>query len=754
VLLLLSFGAGLMTGLLRFPVPAWALLICWATLWVAHRRATLWVALTSSAHLWVAVVGIGRLFAVVALHDAASSCAAVLREGKVRLAVHLTEPILPDARQGMVRLTEQRCHGELSAKWPAGLTLVAGTEARVDGRWLPRTDRPGRADGLLLVGSHAVTGAAPTVPERLRTWLARTIRQLYGSRAGTVDALVVNRRGAMPAELRDRYGRAGLVHILSISGFHVGVIVGWIVLLGRSAGMPGTRAGTVAAGVAGIYVLFLGWPAPAARAALLAGIAALLHLRQRHVRPLPLLAFTCLLVLLVDPWAILEPGAWLSGLALTGAIVATTWSDQALGASWLWRTLAGSVGATLATAPVTAAMFGMVSLAGLGLNFLAIPLAAMAVPGLLLSLLIAPVLAPLSAALASGSGALLGLLDALAWWGGQWDGLTVIVPAEPEAGMPWIGLLLVAWWGIQGGADRWEALRRWSLAAAAGAWLALGADGWRRVTDRPVGLTVYFLDVGQGDAAAVRTPAGHWILIDGGPVGDGWDAGRRVVRPFLQQHRVRRLAFAALSHAHVDHLGGLATVLEEVDADRVLDPGMLSADGLYGGFLAELDAREIPWQAADSGLTFALDSVRFTVLHPRPGWSQWQEDLNENSLVLLLEYQGFRLLFMGDAGIPAEIELAGEVGPVDLLKVGHHGSRWATGDAWLEEIRPRVAVISLGRRNRYGHPHRETLDRLQQHGVPAWRTDVEGTVTVQVSGGVASVSGNRGHLVLEPRAVP
>jgi competence protein ComEC len=749
MLLLFSFGAGLMTGLLRFPVPWWA----WATLWVAPAIITM-----APVVRWLPAIRFctlaalaGQVLALVALHDAAGSCAAVLREGKVRLAVHLTEPILPDARQGLARLLGAGCHGELSAKWPAGQTLAAGTEATVEGRWLPRLDRPGRPDGLLLVGSFTPSGSAPTIAERLRTALARTIRQLYGSRAGTVDALVVNRRGAMPAELRERYGRAGLVHILSISGFHVGVIVGWIILLGRASGMPGTRAGALAAMVAALYVLFLGWPAPAARAALFAGIAALLHLRQRHVQPLPLLACTCLLVLIVDPWAALEPGAWLSGLALTGAIVATQWSDRALGSSWAWRTLAGSIGATLATAPVTAAMFGMVSLAGLGLNFVAIPLAAAAVPGLLVSLLFAPLVPALAEAMASGAGALLGLLDGLGWWGGQWDALTVIVPAEPGAAWPWIGLLLVAWWGIHDGHDRWEALRRWTLAGAACAWIALGIDGWHRVTDRPEGLTVYFLDVGQGDAAAVRTPHGQWILVDGGPVGDGWDAGRRIVRPFLQRHRVDRLAVAALSHAHADHLGGLATVLQDLDAGRVLDPGMLSPDGLYGRFLAELDARDATWQVADSGLRFVLDSVQFSVLHPRPGWRGWQEDLNENSLVLLLEYQGFRILFMGDAGIPAEMELAGEVGPVDLLKVGHHGSRWATGDAWLEELQPRIAVLSLGKRNRYGHPHRETLDRLRQHGVPAWRTDLEGNITVQVTGGVASVAGTRSRLTLDPR---
>lgn len=750
-----------MTGLLRFPVPWWVYPVCWALLRSAHAylgvRATLRVAPTvltptvSLGAVWIPIFLLGRLLALVALHDAAGSCAAQLSEGRHRLTVHLTEPILPDARQGLAELAGASCRGAVQLKWPAGADLPAGSEVAIEGRWLPRLDRPGRPDGLLLISKYSAGPVRASLAERLRTWLAVTIRQLYGSRAGTVDALVLNRRGAMSPELRDRYGRAGLVHILSISGFHVGVIVGWIVLLGRAGGLPGTRAAVTAAAVAALYVLFLGWPAPAARAALLAAVAALLHLRQRQVQPLSLLAFTCLLVLLVDPWAILEPGAWLSGLALTGAIMATTWSDRALGPTWWWRTLSGSVGATLATAPVTASMFGMVSLAGLGLNFVAIPVAAMAVPGLLLSLLIAPLVSPLASALASSSGALLGLLDSLAWWGGQWDPLTIITPAEPSAALPWIGVLLLALWGVSGGADRWEALRRWSLACAAVAWVGLGLDGFRRVTDRPEGLTVYFLDVRQGDAAVLRTPQGQWILVDGGPVGDGWDAGRRVVRPFLQQHRVSALAFAVLSHAHADHLGGLATVLDEMPAGRVLDPGMLSADGLYGHFLAELDAREIPWQGADSGLSFAVDSVQFTVLHPRRGWAGWQDDLNENSLVLLVEYAGFRLLFTGDAGLPAEIELAGEIGPVDVLKVGHHGSRWATGDPFLNEVDPQVAIISLGRRNRYGHPHAELLERLQHHAVPILRTDEQGTIRVQVTGGVASVAGAHSTLSLTPR---
>ena len=730
-LLLCCLGAGLATGLTRF----------WDPLCVSL------VLLLVAAWGWRGLLGFGAVAALLGLGSGLLAlrldrrrCAGLFPSGPAGLLVRVTEPVLPDALLGRVEPRSGACTGELLARWPRGTMLAAGTVARIEGRWIPRTEEIGQPDGILLVARLELHGSDPDAVTRLRTWLGQTVRRLYGTRAGTVDALVVNRRGAMPPELRDRYARAGLVHILSISGFHVGVIIGWIVLLARAAGLTGPRAAVVAAIAAVLYVLFLGWPPPAARAALLAGLAAQLHLRQRHVQALSLLAGTCLLVLLLDPWAVLDPGAWLSASALAGALIATRWSDRVLGTSWFWRTLAGSFGATLATAPITAALFGTVSIAGLGLNFLAIPLAAVAVPGILLSLVAAGLLPFLAPPIAAGSGALLGLLDQVAWWGGQWDGAAIMMPAEPRAALPWLGLLLVAGWGIAGRAGRWEAFRRWTLGAVVASWTLLAVDGLRGA-DVDSGLTLHFLDVGQGDAAVLHTPGGHWILVDAGPMGDGWDAGRRVVVPFLQRHRAGELALVLLSHAHADHLGGLPSVMDRYPTGEVLEPAELVADPLYAGWLAELEAQDVAWRPARAGQSFELDSVRFTVLHPDTTWPGWQEDLNEDSVVLLLEYHGFRALFAGDAGLPAEAWLAGRIGRVDLLKVGHHGSRSATGAAWLDEVAPRIAVISTGRGNRYGHPHREVVDRLLARGVSLWRTDQDGTVAVSVDGTTIRVSG-------------
>jgi competence protein ComEC len=262
--------------------------------------------------------------------------------------------------------------------------------------------------------------------------------------------------------------------------------------------------------------------------------------------------------------------------------------------------------------------------------------------------------------------------------------------------------------------------------------------------DNPSDLALHFLDVGQGDGAVIRTPGGHWVVIDAGPKTDRFDAGRRIVAPFLLRHGVTRLSALIVSHAHADHLGGVEAVLDRVPADLVMDPGELLSDSLYLGFLDHLAAFHIPWEVGRPGQRFVIDSVTFTVLHPDTSWVEWGEDLNEDSIVLLLQYRNFRALFPGDAGFRAEARLRGKVGRLNLLKVGHHGSCTASGDEWLTELRPTAVVVSVGAVNRYGHPCPATLSRLASHGASIWRTDREGDVTVETDGTTMTVQAKRG----------
>jgi competence protein ComEC len=292
-----------------------------------------------------------------------------------------------------------------------------------------------------------------------------------------------------------------------------------------------------------------------------------------------------------------------------------------------------------------------------------------------------------------------------------------------------------------------EAGRRAGWCAAVALWLRLAPVQVFTSPDGGGDLALHFLDVGQGDGAVLRTPGGRWLAIDAGPASGGrTDAGRRVVAPFLERQGVRALAAILISHAHADHMGGVPALLRRFGVGLVLEPGASVPDPAYGALLAGLDSSGIAWHPARAGERFTLDGVRFSVLHPRPGWAEWGEDVNEDSVVLLVEYGGFQALFTGDAGFPAEAALRGSVGPVDLLKVGHHGSRGSTSGELLDSLRPLAAVISVGR-NDYGHPSPETLARLERRRVPVLRTDEDGTISVRTSGTTMWIRSRRGEQV-------
>jgi competence protein ComEC len=556
-----------------------------------------------------------------------------------------------------------------------------------------------------------------------------------------VDALILGRRGGIDRSLQERFAQSGLVHLLSISGFHVGVITAWVFLFCRLLRLGRGRSLGLAAGASIVYVAFLGWPAPATRAAALAALLAVSRIRQRKVETDSLLSGTCLCVLLVDPWAIVDLGAWLSAAALWGATTFSRWTDRVLGVAPWWRTLGSSVGATLATAPITAATLGAVAAIGIALNFLAIPLAAVAVPGVLASLLAYPVWRGLAEALASGAGLALHLLEVLATAGAAVPGGHTVGVAELRSAVPWTVGLAVALWSIGKWNTLGESVRRWSWACVVLLWGSLLWGSAPRAADTGSGLALHFLDVGQGDGAVLRTPGGRWVLIDAGPRSAYGDAGRRVVVPFLAKQGVRELAVVIVSHAHADHLGGVSSVLDRFGAAIVLEPGERVADPLYYGFLDALAAGAIRWHAARRDERFVIDSVAFTVLHPDPEWHGWGEDVNEDSLVLLVEYGAFQALFAGDAGFPAEAEMRSRAPRVDLLKVGHHGSRGSTGDEWLDSLRPQAAVISVGQ-NKYGHPSGPTLHRLRRHQVDVWRTDRDGAITVTSDGTRMAIRSN------------
>ncbi len=729
ILLTLAYGAGLATGLLRFGTPLGAAVVLAGGPMTGRPVAA------------VLAIGamLGRTSAEVAWLVERSSCAARLPGASLRVRIRLLEPAGGNGGRVLVQPLGAGCSGPVSASWPALHPMVAGLEAEAEGPWIPSRGPAGRPGGTLAVRSVSPSGGTPSAGARLRTELAQASQSLYGARAPLIDALMLGRRGGIDPELQRRFADAGLVHLLSISGFHVGLITAWVFLVGRLLRLGRPQALVLSAAVSVLYVAFLGWPAPATRAAALAVVIALCRLRQRHVHADSVLAATCLMVLLLDPWAILDLGGWLSAAALWGAARFSRWTDRALGKGFGWRTLGGSLGATLATAPITAAVLGTVALAGLLLNFAAIPLAAVAVPGVLASLLLYPISLAAARAFAAGAGLTLHLIELAATAGAAIPGGHMKTePGQWVYAVPWLAILAIALWIMQTRNTVSEAARRLGWVCVLGIWAVLLQGTIRGSGASRRDLALHFLDVGQGDAAVVRTPLGHWVVVDGGPADDRSDAGRRVVVPFLDRHGARDLALVVVSHEHADHLGGIPAVLARFPPGLVLEPGALVPDPRYTAFLSELQGKRIPWHPVHGGERFTLDGVSFTVLHPVPGWAGWGEDVNEDSLVLLVEYGSFQALLAGDAGFSAEAAMVGKIRPVDVLKVGHHGSRGSTSEAWITALRPKAAVISVGR-NDYGHPSPSTLARLSRGAVDVRRTDREGTITVTTDGKMMKV---------------
>jgi competence protein ComEC len=276
------------------------------------------------------------------------------------------------------------------------------------------------------------------------------------------------------------------------------------------------------------------------------------------------------------------------------------------------------------------------------------------------------------------------------------------------------------------------------VAALAGTTVALAIA----LAYRPSGIAkVVVLDVGQGDGILVEGGRGGRMVIDGGP-----DPGRLLVA--LDERLPpwdRRIDILVLTHPHEDHVAGLALLLQRYRVDRVYEPGMLGPGPGYRAWAEALAAGRTARGRLSTGDRLALDAIRFRVLWPDSGRvpdepADTGTAINNVSIVLLGEVGPHRFLLAGDIEDGVDPELVERGLPqVDLLKVAHHGSRTATTDAFLGAVRPRVAVVSAGAGNPYGHPAPATLERLEERGARTYRTDVDGSVEVAFDGGAIKV---------------
>ena len=244
-------------------------------------------------------------------------------------------------------------------------------------------------------------------------------------------------------------------------------------------------------------------------------------------------------------------------------------------------------------------------------------------------------------------------------------------------------------------------------------------------------LRVVFFDVGQGDAVFIKTPQNHHILIDGGS-GDVVLEKLEKELPFFY----KSIDLVILSHAHDDHVAGLIEVVERYDVDNIICTGVLGSSAVSGRWRSIIEERG--YHQARAGQIVSANNFYIETLYPVENLKDREvNDLNEASVISYLVFKdNHRFIFTGDAYKAQEREVvSSREGTIraDVLKVGHHGSRTSTSGDFLREVSPRVAVIMAGKDNRYGHPHRETLEKLEDFGVKIMRTDRDGDIIFEIS---------------------
>lgn len=591
------------------------------------------------------------------------------------------------------------------------------------------------------VGGRAGSKIMQSLILPVRRWTGHHLDYFYrGESRHMLSALLLGDRTHLSEEIRDDYAKAGIIHTLAVSGLHVGFVTVIAMTFFGFLRLP--RKGVIMLTLLALpfYMAVAQFKPPVERATLMACIllAGLLLERKPHIyNSLGIAAF---IILLVHPAKLFDVGFQLSFTAMASILffyeqfgqmewinrVRKRWNTS--GFQWLISGILVSLAAQIGTLPITASYFYRIPILSLPLNLLAIPLTGLIVCLAFLGIFFSLISPWIALSYTILTDCLLKVMMAGTHWIAQlpFAQLTIARPDPIEISLYFLACLIL----FTAFSFRKKKIILFALLTLA------NIDVWVAVYQHrePV-LRWVQLDVGQGDAAVLHLPRGKTVLIDGGDHSRSFDAGRHVIAPYLNQQGIRELDAVILSHPHHDHMGGLSYVIDKFKTHLFVTANTPFDTELNRQLKKRLEEKQIPLRivtAPDSLSQFPGILMRFI-------WPTAEEkakarlphaNLNNQSLVLQLSFGQNSLLFPGDAERPVEKQMLTDIRnqPRQFLKVGHHGSKTSSSEAFLDKYKPDVAVISVGSSNRFGHPSPAIIDAYHNRQIGLFRTDRQGAI--------------------------
>lgn len=577
---------------------------------------------------------------------------------------------------------------------------------------------------------------------KAQTTAANRLEELYTTpeTRGYMKSLLLGMQAEVSPELQNIYANLGILHVLAISGLHVTVVSMAFLWAAEKAGLSRRKAVLIALLLIGAYVLWVGASASALRAGIMGGIGLWSQMRKERIHARAIWAIALILMLLYDPFQLWQIGFQLSFVVTLGLIelVPLFMIFPYPKPAWVRSLCAVTVSSQLVSFPFVVYWFHLFNPLSAPVNLLAVPVLSLIVLPLGYATLQLGSLHPALAMLAVRMNEyLLQWIHKAFSWLDQWQPPMRHWPHPEWWWLFCYGIVLILFSCLwKKGYHRFRDLAVYMICLAL---LLIMARQPYAAADE---VRITFLDVGQGDSVVVEIGKKTVYLIDGGGTlrfsgqeawrkrRDPFEAGKDTLLPYLRARGIEHIDRLIMTHWDADHVGAIPAILPYFSFGAALVNRDVP-EGVAQQILDDLRQRQVPVLTGRPGDRWEdQPGVQWTWLHPDAddGFSG-----NDASVVLQLTAYGKKILFTGDLEQDGENKLLRDVrSTIDVLKVGHHGSKTSTSLAFLQQLEPQIAVISAGRQNRYGHPHEEVLQRLADEQVQIYRTDQHGAITLHI----------------------